>query len=195
MANEDDSWAKVKEGVKEKKSVLLLEALPRIQANSDWDSIDTLEQLVILTTGTFEKEGDPIFDENQKIVELTKSVFNSWVNHQSTSHPEFLASIYWMLGRVNHTTYEPEEARKYYEQSLKICLSDLHSTQSTRLRCVLYYSMFLWDEEEEDKAIKMTKEGFDSAIGELDTIDEDSYKEACVSLQLMRDNLTIWVEV
>ena len=169
---------------------------------------------MILTTGTFEKEGDPIFDENQKIVELTKSVFNSWVNHQSTSHPEFLASIYWMLvifssfsfsffvihsnhnqGRVNHTTYEPEEARKYYEQSLKICLSDLHSTQSTRLRCVLYYSMFLWDEEEEDKAIKMTKEGFDSAIGELDTIDEDSYKEACVSLQLMRDNLTIWVEV
>ena len=58
MANDDDdSWAKVKEGVKEKKSLLLLEALPKIEANSgatlQWDFLSTLAKLVLFFRFSF----------------------------------------------------------------------------------------------------------------------------------------------
>ena len=33
---------------------------------------------------------------------------------------------------------------------------------------------------------------FDDAIAELDTLDEESYKDSTLIMQLLRDNLTLW---
>lgn len=33
---------------------------------------------------------------------------------------------------------------------------------------------------------------FDDAIAELDTLNEDSYKDSTLIMQLLRDNLTLW---
>ena len=38
----------------------------------------------------------------------------------------------------------------------------------------------------------MAKSAFDDAIAELDTLSEESYKDATLIMQLLRDNLTLW---
>ena len=42
------------------------------------------------------------------------------------------------------------------------------------------------------EACDLAKQAFDDAIAELDTLDEESYKDSTLIMQLLRDNLTIW---
>ena len=39
---------------------------------------------------------------------------------------------------------------------------------------------------------KLIFQAFDDAIAELDTLNEDSYKDSTLIMQLLRDNLTLW---
>ncbi|CAF1364593.1 unnamed protein product [Rotaria sordida] len=41
-------------------------------------------------------------------------------------------------------------------------------------------------------ACHLAKEAFDDALAELDTLNEDSYKDSISLMQLLRDNLTLW---
>ena len=43
-----------------------------------------------------------------------------------------------------------------------------------------------------DRACRLAKGAFDDAIAELDTLEEDSYKDSTLIMQLLRDNLTLW---
>ena len=43
-----------------------------------------------------------------------------------------------------------------------------------------------------EEACKLAKTAFDDAIAELDTLDEHSYKDSTLIMQLLRDNLTLW---
>lgn len=40
--------------------------------------------------------------------------------------------------------------------------------------------------------LRLAKEAFDDAIAELDTLNEESYKDSTLIMQLLRDNLTLW---
>ena len=42
------------------------------------------------------------------------------------------------------------------------------------------------------RACHLAKQAFDEAIAELDTLNEDSYKDSTLIMQLLRDNLTLW---
>ncbi|VDK33893.1 unnamed protein product [Dibothriocephalus latus] len=42
------------------------------------------------------------------------------------------------------------------------------------------------------KACDIAKQAFDDAIAELDTLNEESYKDSTLIMQLLRDNLTLW---
>lgn len=42
------------------------------------------------------------------------------------------------------------------------------------------------------RACHLAKQAFDEAISELDTLNEESYKDSTLILQLLRDNLTLW---
>ena len=43
-----------------------------------------------------------------------------------------------------------------------------------------------------DRACQIAKQAFDDAIAELDTLNEESYKDSTLIMQLLRDNLTLW---
>merc|ERR1711962_1034959 len=42
------------------------------------------------------------------------------------------------------------------------------------------------------RVISSIEQAFDDAIAELDTLNEDSYKDSTLIMQLLRDNLTLW---
>ena len=42
------------------------------------------------------------------------------------------------------------------------------------------------------RACTLAKQAFDEAIAELDTLNEESYKDSTLIMQLLRDNLTLW---
>ena len=50
----------------------------------------------------------------------------------------------------------------------------------------------LLDLGQPEKAQRIAKQAFDDAIAELDTLDEESYKDSTLIMQLLRDNLTLW---
>ena len=41
-------------------------------------------------------------------------------------------------------------------------------------------------------ACKFAKKAFDNAIADLDTLEEDEYRDSATIMQLLRDNLTLW---
>jgi len=53
---------------------------------------------------------------------------------------------------------------------------------------VCYYEIL----KDQSKACELAKSAFDAAISKLDSIDEASYKDSTLIMQLLRDNLTLW---
>jgi 14-3-3 protein epsilon len=57
----------------------------------------------------------------------------------------------------------------------------------------LNFSVFYYEVKSDPaKACQLAKQAFDDAIADIDTIDEDQYKDATTIMQLIRDNLTLW---
>lgn len=66
-------------------------------------------------------------------------------------------------------------------------------THPIRLGLALNFSVFFYEiMNKPEEACKLAKSAFDMAITELDTLNEDSYKDSTLIMQLLRDNLTLW---
>merc|ERR1712179_172194 len=86
-----------------------------------------------------------------------------------------------------------ENARLAYEDASKVAEKDLVVTHPIRLGLALNYSVFQYEVmSKPDDACKMARTAFEDAIAELDNVAEDSYKDATLIMQLLRDNLTLW---
>jgi 14-3-3 protein epsilon len=71
--------------------------------------------------------------------------------------------------------------------------SGLKSTHPIRLGLSLNFSVFYYEVKNNPaKACELAKSAFDDAIADIDSIDEDQYKDATTIMQLIRDNLTLW---
>jgi len=71
--------------------------------------------------------------------------------------------------------------------------SELAPTHPIRLGLALNYSVFQYEVQGKNKeACDLAKQAFDDAIAELDHLDEESYKDSTLIMQLLRDNLTLW---
>lgn len=70
---------------------------------------------------------------------------------------------------------------------------NLTPTHPIRLGLALNFSVFYYEIfNSPDSACELAKKAFDEAIAELDTLNEDSYKDSTLIMQLLRDNLTLW---
>merc|ERR1712072_1073632 len=86
-----------------------------------------------------------------------------------------------------------ENARKAYEEAQKVAEKDLAVTHPIRLGLALNFSVFQYEVlSNQEDACKMARTAFEDAIAELDSVDEDSYKDSTLIMQLLRDNLMLW---
>lgn len=80
-----------------------------------------------------------------------------------------------------------------YKQATDIANTDLTPTHPIRLGLALNFSVFYYEIfNSPESACDLAKKAFDEAIAELDTLNEDSYKDSTLIMQLLRDNLTLW---
>eukprot|EP01012_Entosiphon_sulcatum_P004256 TRINITY_DN1161_c0_g1_i1.p1 TRINITY_DN1161_c0_g1~~TRINITY_DN1161_c0_g1_i1.p1 ORF type:complete len:261 (+),score=74.83 TRINITY_DN1161_c0_g1_i1:30-785(+) len=82
-----------------------------------------------------------------------------------------------------------------YEKASEIANTSLSPTHPIRLGLALNFSVFYYEIlKMPDKGCSLAKTAFDEAVTELDSLDEESYKESTLIMQLLRDNLTLWTE-
>ena len=85
------------------------------------------------------------------------------------------------------------DALAAYESASTIAGSALAPTHPIRLGLALNYSVFYFEIlNEPQQACALAKTAFDDAISELDSLQEEQYKDATLIMQLIRDNLTLW---
>ena len=80
-----------------------------------------------------------------------------------------------------------------YQAASGVASADLPPTHPIRLGLALNFSVFYYEIlNSPDRACHIAKQAFDDAIAELDTLNEESYKDSTLIMQLLRDNLTLW---
>merc|ERR1712098_612002 len=94
---------------------------------------------------------------------------------------------------ADHRKSVVENSQKAYIEATEISKKEMNPTHPMRLGLALNHSVFSYEIlNEPDQACKLAKAAFDDAIAELDTLDEHSYKDSTLIMQLLRDNLTLW---
>ncbi|KAL4629974.1 14-3-3 protein beta/alpha-like [Arapaima gigas] len=84
-------------------------------------------------------------------------------------------------------------SQEAYQAASDISKEEMQPTHPIRLGLALNFSVFYYEIlGSPEKACKLAKTAFDEAIAELDTLNEDSYKDSTLIMQLLRDNLTLW---
>jgi len=85
------------------------------------------------------------------------------------------------------------KSQEAYKDAFDISKSAMQPTHPIRLGLALNFSVFYYEiMSSPEKACQLAKQAFDDAIAELDTLNEDSYKDSTLIMQLLRDNLTLW---
>ncbi|KAL5108968.1 14-3-3 protein epsilon [Taenia crassiceps] len=80
-----------------------------------------------------------------------------------------------------------------YKFATDIGTAELQPTHPIRLGLALNFSVFYYEiMNKPQQACQIAKQAFDDAIAELDTLNEESYKDSTLIMQLLRDNLTLW---
>jgi 14-3-3 protein epsilon len=86
-----------------------------------------------------------------------------------------------------------KSAAKFYKDALDIAETELTPTHPIRLGLALNYSVCYYEIlKDKKKACELARDAFDKAISKLDQLDEASYKDSTLIMQLLRDNLTLW---
>jgi len=87
-----------------------------------------------------------------------------------------------------------EKSEGAYKSAFDIAVADnLRPTHPIRLGLALNFSVFYYElMDNPGKACQLAKQAFDEAVAELDSLDEESYKDSTLIMQLLRDNLTLW---
>ncbi|KAH0619107.1 hypothetical protein JD844_018781 [Phrynosoma platyrhinos] len=84
-------------------------------------------------------------------------------------------------------------SQQAYQEAFEISKKEMQPTHPIRLGLALNFSVFYYEIlNSPEKACSLAKTAFDEAIAELDTLNEESYKDSTLIMQLLRDNLTLW---
>jgi len=94
-----------------------------------------------------------------------------------------------------YKTKAKEEVRRIYKEIIGVAESQLAPINATRLGLMLNYTVFLAEtDNNKPEAVETARRVFDDAIGELDEVSEEDYKDVTLIMQLLRDNINQWAE-
>lgn len=128
---------------------------------------------------------------NDRLLVVTK-------NNRDESEVFYLkmaADYYRYLAEFKPTEENLENAKNNYQQALDIASQSLESTHPIRLGLALNFSVCYYEIlKKPQEACNLAKTAFDEAIKDLDSLDEASYKDSTLIMQLLRDNLTLWTQ-
>ncbi|XP_077394551.1 14-3-3 protein zeta/delta-like [Festucalex cinctus] len=86
-----------------------------------------------------------------------------------------------------------DDSQQAYQEAFDISNAHMEPTHPIRLGLALNFSVFYYEIlNSPEKACELAKKAFDDAIAELDQLNEESYKDSTLIMQLLRDNLTLW---
>ena len=86
-----------------------------------------------------------------------------------------------------------DDSQKAYQDAFEISKSKMQPTHPIRLGLALNFSVFYYEIlNSPDKACQLAKQAFDDAIAELDTLNEDSYKDSTLIMQVFYPTLIIF---
>jgi len=147
--------------------------------------------------GIIEKELKEVCDEVINLLEITTQVAK---DQEADSTKEDLvfylkmsADYYRYLSEFLPNETNQSTAEKYYAEATDVAESNLPETHPTRLGLALNYSVCCYEIlNKKEFACDIAKQAFDSAIEKLETLNDSSYKDSTLIMQLLRDNLTLW---
>jgi len=160
------------------------------------------------TLNADERKDTPVVASYQKQIEgelrsICKDVLDLLENHllkHTTEHNEgrvfylkMAGDYYRYLAEIVEGEGCDKQAANLYEQALHIAEEKLDPTHPIRLGLALNYSVCFYEIlKDKKRACDLAKKAFDDAISRLDKLDEASYKDSTLIMQLLRDNLTLW---
>jgi len=103
------------------------------------------------------------------------------------------ADYYRYLAEFKDDDEYRKNAETSYRDAYDMAKKHLSETHVTRLGLALNYSVCCFEIiKNTDLACQIAKEAFDSSIEKLDTLNDSTYKDSTLIMQLLRDNLTLW---
>jgi len=153
-------------------------------------------------TGIVEKELDAVCKEAIELLKLTTKVVKAIDKEDSDTenikedivfYLKMSGDYYRYLSEFNPTSDHSSTAEKFYDEATNVANDHLPETHPTRLGLALNFSVCCYEIlDKKDYACDIAKKAFDSAIEKLDTLNDNSYKDSTLIMQLLRDNLTLW---
>jgi len=146
---------------------------------------------------TIEKELEKVCTEVLSLLVKTTTVAKEANADESKEDLVFYLKMsgdyYRYLSEFITTSDNKVEAEKFYKEATEVAEESLPETHPTRLGLALNYSVCCYEiTDKKDLACDIAKKAFDSAIEKLDTLNDSSYKDSTLIMQLLRDNLTLW---
>ena len=85
------------------------------------------------------------------------------------------------------------KAREVYEEAQQKAMNTFTATDPIRIGLALNFSILYYEILNDHlSASAIAKGAFDDAINNLDHVNDISYKDATVLMQVLRDNMTLW---
>jgi 14-3-3 protein epsilon len=160
-------------------------------------------------SGGFDDIDEALIDKYKKLIEkelneICMEVINL-LNHHLIKNVEnkndeteifylkMCGDYYRYLAEMNLDGDFKNKAKDYYNKAMEKANAHLPETHPTRLGLALNFSVCYYEIlKEPEKACELAKKSFDAAIEKLDTLNDASYKDSTLIMQLLRDNLTLW---
>jgi 14-3-3 protein beta/theta/zeta len=171
---------------------------------SSWRVISSIEQK---TEGNERKQGmakEYREKVEKELREICQDVLGLLDKHLIAKASNAESKVFYLKMKGDYYRYLAEvagatkaevvgESEKAYQAAFDIAKEQMQPTHPIRLGLALNFSVFFYEiMNSPEKACALAKLAFDDAIAELDTLNEDSYKDSTLIMQLLRDNLTLW---
>jgi len=162
---------------------------------SKLDANSTRQAQTLQYRESIEKELTSICEDVLSLI--TDSLLpNSTSNESKVFYLKMKGDYYRYLsevGKGSERTVTVKKSEDAYQDAMQLASSHMNATDPILLGLALNFSVFYYEIMNNGQAAcKLAKEAFDAAIAKLDDIQQDTYKDSTLIMQLLRDNLTLW---